>query len=278
MIWLLAIGAFLVAAIAVLLAARAAWRGAVRSELRALLAGAHPDIEVTAESSDRLELKLPDGETGTMYLGNLYTMLAAEGTDEAARHESIRTFVESVLSQQAEASQPLRMEEHGDRLMPRLQPEGFLAQADSKDPLVRAASGIPGLVTVFVLDSAQSVMYLTESRLRELGIDADVLRERALANLRRVTSESPVRDAVERRNVVMFKAGDTFDATRLLLVPEMLRDGEELAAVIPDRDTLGLMPVPGDWAGVRQLARTPASPYTLLERPLRVTRGGFEAV
>jgi hypothetical protein len=78
----------------------------------------------------------------------------------------------------------------------------------------------------------------------------------------------------------MCKVGDTFDATRLLLVPEMLNEGEALAIVIPDRDTLGLLPVPadGNWAPIRKLARTPASPYTLLDKPLRATRDGFEVV
>jgi hypothetical protein len=56
-----------------------------------------------------------------------------------------------------------------------------------------------------------------------------------------------------------------------------LRDGEELVAVVPDRETLGLLPLPSEegWAAVRKLARTPASPYRLLDRPLSVTRAGF---
>lgn len=164
--------------------------------------------------------------------------------------------------------------------MPRLQPEGFLAGGDAKDPLVRAPSGIPGLVTVFVLDSEASVLYLTESRLAELELDAAGLRDHAFRNLLRVTPEQPVRSAVEGGALVMLKAGDSFDATRLLLVPQMLRPGEELAAFIPDRETLGLLAVPvdGDWKGIRKLARTPASPYALLDRPLRVRSDGFEIV
>ena len=278
MVLLLLAVAVVVALAVVLYAARSAWRRSVRRELCDLLREGHPEVAIVSESQASLELKTPDGGSGTLYLGNLYAGLAAGPSDPEARREAIRSFLESALSQRAEASQPLRLDVHGDRLLPRLQPEGFLAQAGAEDTLLQVPSGISGLVTVFVLDSEQSVMYLTLSRLAELGIDTAALAERALANLRRKTPDSPVRDAVERGHVVMLKAGDSFDATRLLLVPEMLRDGEQLAAVIPDRETLGLLPVPpdGDWSGIRKLARAPASPYTLLDRPLRVTNAGFE--
>lgn len=252
----------------------------MRRELRAVIQEAHPEIEVTAESESHLALKLAGGETGTLFLANVYSGLAQALNDPAVRREAMRAFVESALSQQAEAGQPLSMAAHGSRLMPRLQPEDFLASGDAKDPLVRAPSGIPGLVTVFVLDGESSVMYLTESRLGELEIDAGGLREHAFRNLLRVTPEQPIRSAVEGGALVMLKAGDSFDATRLLLVPQMLRPGEELAAFIPDRETLGLLAVPvdGDWKGIRKLARTPASPYALLDRPLRVRSDGFEIV
>jgi hypothetical protein len=76
------------------------------------------------------------------------------------------------------------------------------------------------------------------------------------------------------------KMMDSFDAARLLIVPEQLREGEELIALIPDRDTLTLVAVPkdGDWGPLRKLARVPDSEHLLLDRPVRVRRGGFEAV
>jgi len=77
---------------------------------------------------------------------------------------------------------------------------------------------------------------------------------------------------------VNFKVLDTYDATRLLLVPSCLQPGEEVAAVIPDRDTLCVTRVPedGDWSPLVELARIPSSDRLLLDRPARVTSEGFE--
>ena len=78
----------------------------------------------------------------------------------------------------------------------------------------------------------------------------------------------------------MIKSGDTYDAARLLLVQQHLEPGEEIAALIPDRDTLALMPVPEneDWSNLAELARTPGGDRILLQAPLRVTADRIEVV
>ena len=84
---------------------------------------------------------------------------------------------------------------------------------------------------------------------------------------------------VEGKTANAVKAMDSFDAARVLLVPNHLREGEAVAAAIPDRDTLFLAPLPadGDWNGMRKLARTRGgSGYHLLNQPLKITRDGFE--
>lgn len=279
MLWFLGGLLLLVVLLALMFSARSAWRGAVRQELIAVLREKHTGLELVSESEAALELRLADGTTGTLNLGNLYATLASAPNTEGARRELVTRFVESVLAQQREADQPLSLETHGDRLMPRLAPESLLAESD-RIALVYRPSGLPGLLTTYVLDSEASVMYLTESHLRGLGLDAAALHERALANLRRVFPATVVRGAVETRQITLMKAGDSFDATRLLLVPEALGDGEELVALIPDRETLALAPLPADddWGSLRKLARSPASPYHLLDRPVRVTRDGFRVV
>lgn len=69
---------------------------------------------------------------------------------------------------------------------------------------------------------------------------------------------------------------DTYDAARLLLVQDHLMPGESVAAIIPDRDTLVLVPLPrdDDWGPLRVLAGRPVR-EPLYDRPLRVT---FEGV
>lgn len=215
---------------------------------------------------------------GTLGLLNLYTGLAGGPREPEAQREAIRAFVTGALSGLQEAREPLSLAKHGERLMPRLADAGFVSDAAAQGkPLVHRPMSIPGLVTLYVLDSEHNVMYLGEERLAELGLDAQGLHAVAMANLGRHPIAEIVRGVVERKQVAMVKLGDSYDAARLLLVPEALTDGEELVAVVPDRETLGLLPVPSDeaWAPVRKLARTPASPYRLLDRPLRVTRAGF---
>lgn len=273
--WMAVLGLALVFAAVSYLALRSYRRG-VRQELARQLRERHPEIELVAEHPDRLELRV-GGNVGDLELQNLYSLVAAGGASAQARARLIEGFVEGALAQIVEATAPLSASVHGDRLLPRLAPESLLAEAGPEERLIHRPSGIPGLVISYVLDSDRSVLYLTEPRLAELALTREQLHERALANLRRSFPTLVVRTAIEKQQVSVVRAGDSFDATRLLLVPETLAEGEELAALIPDRETLVLCPPPadGNWAPLRRLARSPASPYTLLEQPLRVTRSGF---
>jgi uncharacterized protein YtpQ (UPF0354 family) len=276
--WLLGLGLVLVALILLGIWARSSWRRGVRRQVLDELREHHPEITLLKETEASLELRLADGAPGTLILLNLYAGLAMGPRDPAVQQEAVRAFVGGALSSLQEANQPLSLAQHGERLMPRLADAGFGREAAAKGkPLVERPASIPGLVVLYVLDSEQNVMFLGEERLTELGLDASALHERAMANLRRKPIAEIVRGVVARKEVAMVKLGDTYDATRLLLVPETLADGEELVAVIPDRETLGLFPVPSAeaWPQVRKLAGMPASPYRLLDRPLRVTRDGF---
>jgi hypothetical protein len=88
-----------------------------------------------------------------------------------------------------------------------------------------------------------------------------------------------VRRALAENAVNVLEGGDSFDAERLLPVPGVLGEGEELAAAIPDRDTLVLAspPTDGDWSAMGKLARAPAGDV-LWPEPLRVTSTGIFAV
>lgn len=277
--WMLGLAALLAALVALGLWARASYRRDVRRQVLELLRQEHPEVTVVREATTELDLRFEDGSTGTIGLTNLYTGLAMNGQRTPdAQSEAIRVFVKGVLTAGAGVDAPLSLAAHGERLLPRLAVTDFAAEAARQGkPLVSRPAGVDGLLIVYVLDSEQAVMYLGEDRLGELGIDAEALHERAMANLRRQPIAAMVRDVVDRQQVTMVRLADSYDATRLLLVPEALGEGEELVAVIPDRETLGLLPVPAEnaWPAVRKLARTPASPYRLVDRPLRVTRAGF---
>ena len=277
--WLLGLGLLLGLLAFLAVSALASFRRSVRQLVRDALREQLPGAQVVRETARALELRFPDGTSGTLGLANLYTGIASGPRDEAARRGAVSAFVNGALSGLLEANKPLSLSAHGERLMPRLAEAAFASDAASQGkPLVQRPTAVPGLVTLYVLDSEEAVMYLGEERLAELGIDAEALHARAMANLGRRSIAEIVRGVVERKQVATVEIGDTFDATRLLLVPDALREGEELVAVVPDRETLGLLPVPADeaWTPVRKLARSPASPYRLIAQPLRVTRSGFE--
>jgi uncharacterized protein YtpQ (UPF0354 family) len=123
-----------------------------------------------------------------------------------------------------------------------------------------------------------SVAYLSSSQLAELGLDSAAALKIAKENLGRSFDSALVRSTVEKPNLNVVKALDTYDAARLLLVPALLKPGEALAAMIPDRDTLVLAQAPKDdnWDGLTKLARNAAGD-PLFRKPILVTSEGFSA-
>ncbi len=272
-------GVLLASPILLLFVALRSYRRGVRRQAVQLLRDEHPEVQVVRETAAAIQVRFPDGSSGTLGLANLYQSVARE-RGEAAQRETVRRFVTSAMASARDAVRPLSLATDGDRLMPRLAAAAFARQAASGGtPLLERETPVPGLLVLYVLDGDDAVRYLGQAQLAELGIDLEALHRRAMANLARHPITEIVRDVVERRNVAVVKLGGSLDATRLLLVPEAMKDGEELVAVVPDRETLALMPVPAEdgWGAVQKLARTPASPYLLLDRPLRVTRAGFAA-
>jgi hypothetical protein len=76
--------------------------------------------------------------------------------------------------------------------------------------------------------------------------------------------------------------GDSLDGTRLLLLPERLQPGEALTALAPHADMLLCLPAtmlddPEKLAEGLRLLECDGHP-PLLDRPVRVTREGFELI
>ena len=138
---------------------------------------------------------------------------------------------------------------------------------------------ISGISVVFVLDRPASVQYVNVETLEKLGMDVEEALELAKTNLRATWSCQAVRGAVEQHSLALCKSADTYDAARLLLTPECLHNREKVVAVIPDRDTMALLPVPedGDWSGITKLALNTEG-HPLHTRPIIVTNEGFAEV
>jgi hypothetical protein len=166
------------------------------------------------------------------------------------------------------------------RILPRLITEDFFDRVDDEEVLPHRPLGDTGLFVAYVVDSEDSVMYVMGGVAEELGLDEPGLHALALENLGRTFGPEVVRKAIAEPAITTIKCLDSFDAARLLLIPGYLRPGEAIAAIIPDRDTLTLLHLPGDnnWTPLAKLAAVPASDHLLLDRPLRVTCDGFQVM
>jgi len=256
-----------------------AYRRSIRKNLILYLQEAHPELEIISEHSHHLIVRSEKLEPSQMNLHNLFSQVILARATPDQQRAIFKTFVSALMENMARASRPMSLAEDGDFLLPRLLNAADLASMLRNGKLIHRPLEGTGLSVVYVRDSEQAVNYLLEDSLGELQMDAAVLHERALANLRKKSPPGFARAAVDDSKVSVFKFGDTFDAARALLIPEQLREGETVAVVISDRDTLGIMPPPpdGDWASLARLARAVDGP-PLLNRPLKVTSRGFELV
>lgn len=273
-VWLiLVLGLFVALAVTALIS----FRRRVRREFIAFLGEAYPQFEVVGVRGSTLELKTPSGAIGALNLTRLYSAAAeVKGSDAAAHRPIYEQFASSLLADVEEQTRPLDPAKDLDRVMPRLVTRGFVDHVSKQTETPHRPLGNSGLFVAYVLDHSQRVMYLTRKHVDELRLTDDQLHEQALANLRKKGGgEKIVRGAVEQRQLALVKAGDTYDAARLLLVPEHLRDGEGLVAAVPDRDTLALVSLPREDA--RKVPMTPDNrDHLLLNRPLWVTKDGIE--
>jgi hypothetical protein len=271
--WVLSI---LGALVALVWLARRSFRSGVRREVLDELRQAYRDLEVLEDSDEHLLVKSAAVGEVRINLANLYFEAARAGSSPEARLAAIRRFL-SGLHRQAAESGSLSLDRHGDRLLPRLVPLGFIEQA--RLPLPHRPLGSTGLTVAYVLDQPTSVAYLHRGQLKELGLDDDALHARALGNLARgFPAHLPI-EALGGK-AVQVRLGDSHDATRILLVPGTLAEGQALAALVPDSDTLLLMPVPpdGDWKKLGRLSKSGNGKPVLPGKALRVTRAGVEAV
>lgn len=277
----------LVAAVVVILGiwARRAWRAAVRAELVAYLRRDVPDVAIAEVHASRIVFALPGaaGGTATFHLARFYAALAACPTHQTAEAEAARRAVFATTAQALrESAMGAALDPARDRekLRPRLLTDDAVASMRRQPgaaSLPAWPSGVAGLAVVLVLDREASVVYLTAEHLQDLALAHDEALALAKANLAATFGRDAVRHAVDdRKTINVIKSCDTYDAARLLLVPDYLEAGESIAALIPDRDTLVLIAPPddGDWSPHRTLAKNAAGD-PLWTEPLIVTRQGI---
>lgn len=271
------------AAAAALLAsvvASATPRSDLARELVAYLKANGLSVTVTKQTDQDLELSIAiDGHDAkpAIALENLESYIADAVAGGASPAEAKKQLFAKYLTTIRGFNHPkLTLAHDGARVMPRLIPVGYVpvgavARAGRLDDT--------GLEIAFVLDAEGSVRYLAPEDVKNLGLDTAALRGLAMKNLSRTWPVDTIRKLVTSGAMNVVKTMDSFDATRLLLLQAALKKGESIAALVPDRDTLVVLPVPanGDWAKLREAARIPpGSDHPLLARPLLVTHDKIE--
>lgn len=236
------------------------WRRTMRQEFAEFLRREAPEVEVLSEAEYEFAIRVRDAGEGVLRLDRLYREGSQLKTEDAAGRKHLFSRLLATV-REGPAIARLETEEDRRRGLPRLVNDSFLTELrghTAADVVPALPLGVPGLSIVLVLDGETAVSYLTEGQLAAAGLTAAEGLELARSNLSRVVEDGIVRRALADGSLNVVKAGDSFDAARLLLVPAALGPGERVAALIPDRDTLVITSVPtdGDWTDLRKLART----------------------
>jgi hypothetical protein len=257
------------------------YRTNIRNQFLAYLAAEHPELKIGEVTSDSVVITTEEGGEGTLFLDRLYSEShSIEVDDEDAHRELFARFAGTIIEGQGALS--VDADRDRDRVFPRIVRSDWAEEAAKQvgsDPLPSLPLGPEGLDVVFVLDNENSVAYLQSEQLTDLGISPEDALDLAKENLGRSFRPEAIRPVLDESAMSVVKSEDTYDAARLLLIPGALRDGESIAALIPDRDTLVLTPVPedGDWASLAKLAKSPDGD-PLWTEPLVVTSTGVSAV
>jgi len=257
------------------------YRTNIRNKFLAYLAAEHPELQIGEVTSESVVITTVEGGEGTLFLDRLYSEAQPiELEDEDGYREVFARFAGTIVEGQEALN--VDAERDRDRVFPRIVRRDWALEAAKQvgsDPIPSLPLGPEGLDVVFVLDNEHSVAYLQSEQLTDLGISAEEALDLAKQNLGRSFRPEAIRPVLDESAMSVVKSEDTYDAARLLLIPDALRDGESIAALIPDRDTLVLTPVPedGDWASLAKLAKN-ADGDPLWREPLLVTSAGVAAV
>lgn len=241
------------------------------------LAKQRPALGVTVESDGYFAVHFSDTEELLLRRGLVDELLKlADSSDERQEvFRALATHLDDLRRSQAEALDPDTLR---GRLRPMLvDPTAAAQMAETTKPVLRDLPEL-GLKIGYVIDHPDWVSYVDVDDLDKLKLDRDALHAQAIENLRNDSPPDIARKVLGEKELVRITYLDSYDATRILLLPDQLRDGEAVGACIPDRETLLVFPVPetDDWSRLNDLCAINLSDRLLVSRPIRVTNRGFE--
>ena len=234
----------LIAFVTLLIFAAIRFRRRVRGEFLAYLEEHRPGVEVGEISIAFARVRFGQGEDWvTVNFIELYQSAAQLRSINPKDREPLYEAAAGMLGG-ARTNLAVASPEDSARLMPRLVTRDFFDVPPEKSRVPHVPFGEPGLLLyiVYLLEGSQTAVYVTREHQIQMHLTDVELIQLAMENLR---ARSPsmgesVRRALDQKASVWVKHFDGYDAARILLVPEHLKEGEVLIAAIPDRETLVL--------------------------------------
>lgn len=251
----------------------------VAEEFIEVLLEIHPEIEITGYNEGVVEFETPDSKDCAIMLHKLHAALEFERHPKLkGRKKVYRGFIQDVFDPTFSHDEEKIGTQDQARILPRLVHAEFLSFAAERSLDIQFPHRPfydTGLMLVYVLDSEKSVAYIADVHAADLELDEAGLYDKALENARTTYERDSLRDRyVDNDNFNMELCEDGHNSVCLILLPECLEPGEEIAVLMPDKDVFVAAPVPPDnnWNPLRAVAREGNPPY--IEQPMLVSSTG----
>jgi hypothetical protein len=248
-----------------------------REEFVRYLKEHQPDVQIHGVEGDVIRLKCGDLEM-QFDVFNMSNEIIKAGVKTYEERLPVYGYFANTLTEANQlGDEQLSLEKHREMIFPRIQHRDFMANMPPEARCYFKPLDDTPLIIAYVLDFPHSMQYIMQHQMDELQLDGDQLHSIAMENLGQRTDRSMVEGALKDSLVRVF-ANDSYDATRALMIPGYLEPGQAVAIVIPDRDTLAVMPKPNNsdgWNALDKLALSPLSDRLIYNKPLLVTHEGF---
>ena len=261
----------------------------VANEFAEFLRKHWPQLQVKAFDNEHVELTLSDGTDAKLYLHKLHaSMPTARSYNPKVRQHLYENFAAQMLAEDKQIPDldELDAAQMAGKIFPRVMPnEAMKAWAEQAGEDVHAPSrplADTDFMVVYVLDFDDRVAYVMGQQAESLGMDETTLNAHAMTNARQLFSRAEVEkyfaEFSPKKVVHFLECKDGHASARLLLLPEYLQEGEEVAAVILENSAFLIAQIPpsNNWNPLREVARPAGSPQG--NQPFIVTREGNKAL
>ena len=246
------------------------------------------DLKIGAHNAEYVELSLGGGAEGKLYLHKLHgTIAGLRRNNPKTRRQVYQGFAQQMLApdKQIPALEDLDAATMAAKIFPRIARRDIF-DALGEDLSEAAPPSRPfadtNFLIVYVLDFDDRVAYVMQAQSETLQMSEEQLYEQSLINSRELFPHEKCRELMAQfdpKKVAHFlECSDGHASARLLVLPEYLEAGEELAAILLENSAFLMAQVPpgNNWNPLREVAKQAASPF--VQQPFLVTTDGVKAM